>query len=179
MKNQMCVLLLTISLVAPFAAADEEVVRHNDVVYAEADGQKLLLNLYLPKDAVAKNAERPPLVVFIHGGSWRAGSYKSCSVEFLAEEGFAVASIEYRFTSVAIFPAQIHDCKAAIRWLRAGAEKYGYDATRIGVAGSSAGGHLAALLGTSGGVEDLEGSVGLKDGVGGNADQSSRVAAVV
>jgi acetyl esterase/lipase len=138
------------------------------VVYAEVDGHKLHLNLFVPRDV-----ERPPLVVFIHGGSWRAGSYRSGSVEWLAEEGFAVASIAYRFSDVAKFPAQIHDCKAAIRWLRSHAKEYGYDSARIGVAGSSAGGHLAVLLGTSGDVADLEGTVG------GNLDQSSRVAAVV
>ncbi len=149
-------------------AAEPLAPTHRDLVYGEASGQKLLLNLYLPK-----NVEHAPLVVYIHGGSWRAGSYRSCSIDFLAQEGFAVASIEYRFTSVAIFPAQIHDCKAAIRWLRAHANEYGYDATKIGVAGSSAGGHLAVLVGTTGNVGELEGDVG------GNTNQSSRVAAVV
>lgn len=158
---------------SPLAAAEPLKPTHADVVFAEVDGQKLPLNLYLPKNADATNARRPPLVVFIHGGSWRAGSYKTCPVDYLAEAGFAVASIEYRFTNIAKFPAQIHDCKAAVRWLRANAEKYGYDATRIGVAGSSAGGHLAVLLGTSGDVADLEGDVG------DNKDQSSRVQAVV
>jgi acetyl esterase/lipase len=149
-------------------AVELEVERRNDVVYAEVDGQKLKLDLYLPK-----SAPRTPLVVFIHGGSWRAGTYKGCRIDYLAEQGFAVASISYRFSNVATFPAQIHDCKAAVRWLRAHAKDYGYDATRIGVAGMSAGGHLAALLATSGGSEDLEGSVG------GNLDQSSNVQAVV
>ncbi|MDR2675843.1 MAG: alpha/beta hydrolase [Opitutaceae bacterium] len=153
---------------ASVSAPSPEVERHNDLVYGEASGQALLLNLSVPK--AAKN---PPLVVYIHGGSWRAGTYKKCPVDFLAKEGFAVASIEYRFSKVAPFPAQIHDCKGAIRWLRANAKKYGCDAEKIGVAGASAGGHLATLLGTSGGVADLEGDVG------GNTGQSSRVAAVV
>lgn len=152
----------------PIISAEPEVERHQDLVYAEIDGHQLHLNLFVPK-----NVMRPPLVVYIHGGSWRAGSYQKCSIDWLAEEGFAVASIAYRFSDVARFPAQIHDCKGAIRWLRAQADRYGYDAARIGVAGSSAGGHLAVLLGTSGGVADLEGDVG------GNLDQSSRVAAVV
>ena len=142
--------------------------RQIDVTYAEVDGHKLPLRLFLPKDV-----KNPPLVVYIHGGSWRAGSYRSCELASLTEQGFAVASIEHRFTNVAIFPAQIHDCKGAIRWLRANAAKYGYDASRIGVTGTSAGGHLAVLLGTSGDVADLEGTVG------GNLDQSSRVAAVI
>lgn len=153
---------------ATIFAQPPEVERHNDLVYGEASGQALLLNLSVPKDV-----KNPPLVVYIHGGSWRAGTYKKCPLDFLAKEGFAVASIEYRFSQVAPFPAQIHDCKGAIRWLRANARKYGYDAAKIGVSGASAGGHLATLLGASGGVADLEGAVG------GNAEQSSRVAAVV
>ncbi|MBL8827258.1 MAG: alpha/beta hydrolase [Planctomycetaceae bacterium] len=161
-------LLLAWNAQPTFVAAEPLKPTHRDLVYGEASGQKLLLNLYLPT-----NVEHAPLVVYIHGGSWRAGSYQTCSVDYLANEGFAVASIEYRFSNVTIFPAQIHDCKAAIRWLRAHAKEYGYDATKIGVAGSSAGGHLAVLLGTSGDVVDLEGDIG------GNADQSSRVAAVV
>lgn len=144
------------------------VTLHADLQYARVDGQPLLLDLYIPD-----NVENPPLVVYIHGGSWRAGDRKRCHAQFLAEEGFALASINYRLTQTAIFPAQIHDCKGAVRWLRASAEKYGYDSRRIGVAGSSAGGHLAVLLGTSGGVDDLEGQTG------GNLDRSSRVAAVV
>jgi acetyl esterase/lipase len=121
----------------------------------------------LPKDA-----KKPPLVVFIHGGGWKAGSYKNCSTSWLTESGFAVASISYRLSQVAVFPAQIHDCKGAVRWLRAHAGEYGYDATRIGVAGTSAGGHLVLLLGTTGGVPEYEGTVG------GNLDQSSAVQAV-
>ena len=83
------------------------------------------------------------------------------------------ASIDYRLTGLISHPKQIHDCKGAIRWLRANADKYGYDVTRIGVGGGSAGGHLALLVGLSGGVKELEGDVG------GNLDQSSKVHAVV
>lgn len=160
--------LVLLAAAIPLAAQEPIKPTHADVVYAEVDGRKLHLDLYLPK-----NAERPPLVVFIHGGSWRKGTYKQCPVAHLAEKGFAVASIQYRFTDVAIFPAQIHDCKAAVRWLRAHAKEYGYSVEKIGVSGSSAGGHLAVLMGTSGDVADLEGSVA------GNAEQSSRVQAVV
>lgn len=70
------------------------------------------------------------------------------------EHGYAVASVQYRLTDKGTFPAQIHDCKGAIRWLRAQAKKYGYDADKIGVVGISAGGHLVALLGTSGDVKE-------------------------
>ena len=138
-----------------------------DVVYATLDGRDLTLDLYLPKQE-----EKPPLVVYIHGGSWRTGSHNKCLTSWLCDEGFAVASISYRFSQEAVFPAQIHDCKAAVRWLRGHASEFGYDATRIGVAGTSAGGHLALLMGTTGGVNEYEGTIG------GNADQSSSVQAV-
>ena len=91
----------------------------------------------------------------------------------MTEHNYAVASIDYRLSGTAKFPALVHDCKGAIRWLRAHADHYGYHAKHVGVAGSSAGGHLAALIGTSGDVEALEGDVG------GNLDQSSRVQATV
>jgi hypothetical protein len=91
----------------------------------------------------------------------------------LTAEGYAAASIDYRLDGLNSHPKQIHDCKGAIRWLRANAEKYGYDVTRIGVGGGSAGGHLVLLLGLSSGIEELEGDVG------GNLDQSSQVHAVV
>jgi len=146
--------------------ADEPRVQ-KDIEFANVGGHRLKLDLYLP----AKGESQ--LVVWIHGGGWRGGSKERCPVTWLTGHGYSVASISYRLTDKAIFPAQIHDCKAAVRWLRANADKYGYSTERIAVAGSSAGGHLAALLGTSGGVEDLEGSVG------GNLNKSSRVDAVV
>jgi len=92
---------------------------------------------------------------------------------WIVEHGYATASISYRLTDKAIFPAQIHDCKGAIRWLRANAETLAYDPERVAVAGSSAGANLAMLIGTSAGVEALEGDVG------GNLDQSAAVSAVV
>lgn len=133
---------------------------HKGVVYAVVasgpDGlQELMLDLTVPA-----TTEPAPLVVWIHGGGWRRGSRANNRLAWLVERGFAVASIDYRLSGEAPWPAQIHDCKAAIRWLRDNAARYGYDASRIGAGGSSAGGHLAALLGTSGGVEALEGKVG-------------------
>ncbi len=136
----------------------------------DVDGESFGLDLILHQP---DEGEGHPLVVYIHGGGWKGGSPKSCPLTYLTDHGYAVASISYRLTDKAIFPAQIHDCKAAVRWLRANADKYGYSTNRIAVAGSSAGGHLAALIGTSGDVRDLEGTVG------GNLDQSSRVDAVV
>lgn len=100
------------------------------------------------------------LVVWIHGGGWSEGKNEDCRVKWLTQYGYAVASISYRLSQESKFPAQIHDCKAAIRWLRANAGQYGYKADSIAVAGASAGGHLAALLGISAGVACLEGDVG-------------------
>ena len=140
-----------------------------DIEYARVGEKVLLLDLYLPQRA----EPTPRLIVWIHGGGWRGGSKERATYSWLAQAGYAVASINYRLSGVAKFPAQIHDCKGAVRWLRANAQAYGYDASRVGVAGSSAGGHLVALLGTSAGVPELEG------GTGGNLDQSSRVQAVV
>ena len=142
-----------------------------NVEYAKVDGQSLKLDLYLP----AKSDAGSPLLVWIHGGGWTKGSKNGVngSMLRLTGAGYAVASIDYRLTGLQSHPKQIHDCKGAIRWLRAKAGKYGYDVTRIGVGGGSAGGHLVLLLGTSGGVKALEGNVG------GNLDQSSKVQAVL
>ncbi|TWU56727.1 Carboxylesterase NlhH [Rubripirellula tenax] len=145
-----------------------DVTMHRDIVYAAVDGQQLKLDLCVPNVQHA-----PPLVVWIHGGGWRAGSRSSPRIAEIVESGFALASISYRFTDKAIFPAQIYDCKAAIRWLRAHATQFGYRSDSIAVAGSSAGGHLALLLGVSGDVPDLEGDVGE------HMDQTSRVQAVI
>ena len=142
--------------------------RVNDLTYAEVDGHQLRLDLYLPVEA-----EEPPLVVWIHGGAWRRGSRAGMPLADLVQSGFAVASIDYRLSPVAQFPAQIHDCKAAIRFLRGSARKLGYDAEQIGVAGSSAGGHLAALVGVTNNHPLLEGNVGS------HLDQSSSVQAIV
>lgn len=141
----------------------------SEIVYGEKDEPKHQLDLIqLEGDSQAR-----PLIVWIHGGGWRAGSRAKPPIRRIVESGFTVASISYRFTDQAIFPAQIHDCKAAIRFLRANAEKYHYQADWIGVAGSSAGGHLALLVGTAADNKELEGNVG------GNLDQSSTVQAVV
>lgn len=140
-----------------------------DVQYAKVGDKSLLLDLYLPAQAKGPL----PLVVWIHGGAWSAGSKDGCPAVWLVGRGYAVASINYRLSQEAIFPAQIEDCKAAIRYLRANAAKYSIDGEHIGVWGSSAGGHLVALLGTSGDVKELEGTVG------DNLTTSSRVQCVV
>lgn len=138
---------------------------YRDVVFAEVDGALLKLDLYLPAKATGK----PQVVVYLHGGSWRSGSKESCQVRWLVRHGYAIASVGYRKSHTARFPAILHDCKGAVRFLRGNADKLGIVANKIAVAGASAGGHLALLLATSGGVENLEGTVG------DNLDQSSRV----
>ena len=120
------------------------------------NNKPLLLDLYLSTKAKI----RQPVIVWIHGGGWSKGSKNGCPAIPLSAEGYNVVSINYRLTDEASFPAQIDDCKGAIRWVRANANKYGFDPDRIGVWGSSAGGHLVALLGTSGGVKEVEGDVG-------------------
>jgi acetyl esterase/lipase len=115
----------------------------HDITYAEYSGQSLQLDLYLP-DASTRPA---PLVLYIVGGGWRS-SPKAGAHPWLQEAGFAAANMRYRLSTQAVAPANIYDCLAALRWLRANAENYGFDAERIGVWGSSAGGHLAALVGS-------------------------------
>ena len=160
----------TRSLPQVSALATTEVKLLRDVTYATADNLPLKLDVYRLDPPPAKPA---PAVIFIHGGGWSGGdkSDHQAMLGVVARAGYVVFSINYRLSQQALFPAQIHDCKAAVRWVRANAQTYGADARRIGVFGTSAGGHLAALLGTSGGVGELEGSLG-------NELQSSRVAAV-
>ncbi len=124
------------------AFAGPEVVK--DLEYARPNGYSLLLDLYLPENA----SGAVPVVVWVHGGGWKNGSKKNCQAAWLAEEGYAVASINYRLTDVAQWPAQIDDCREAIRWLRRNANLFGLDSERIGSWGESAGAHLAALMGT-------------------------------
>jgi acetyl esterase/lipase len=136
--------------------------------YIEGGHERNCLDLYLP-GAVK---DRLPLIVWIHGGAWQGGSKTNCPAVPMVTQGYAVASINYRLSQHAVFPAQLEDCKAAIRWLRANATKYHLDPDHVGAWGASAGGHLVALLGTTGDVKDLEGN-------GGNLNQSSRVQCVV
>ncbi len=118
------------------------------LTYSHAGGRSRLADLYLPNGAA-----RPlPVIVWLHGGGWRLGDRKLGPdlTRFFAASGFAMCSIDYRLSDEAIFPAQIEDVKCAIRWLRSVSEIYRLDAAHIGLWGSSAGGHLAALAATSG-----------------------------
>ncbi len=143
--------------------------RHIGLPYLRFDrARDLKLDLYLPR------SDHPaPLLVWIHGGAWMHSDKSDPPVLPMVDEGWALASIQYHFSHEALFPAQIHQCKAAIRWLRGQAVRFGFNAERIGVLGASAGGHLAALLGTSNGCRALEGNLGE------HRDQSSSVQAVV
>lgn len=116
-----------------------------DVVYGHASGQDLLLDVY-----VAESSEPTPVMVFIHGGGWRAGGKQmrsSFPLEDLLPEGISVVSVEYRFSDVAIHPAQVEDCTRAVQFVRYKAREWNIDPARIGVMGGSAGAHLALMVG--------------------------------
>jgi acetyl esterase/lipase len=139
-----------------------------DIAYIADGDEAQRLDLYLPE----KTAQSPlPLVVHIHGGGWMGGSKFPCPFVNLVSQGYAVASVEYRFSQKALFPAQIQDCQAAIRWLRANSKKYNIDPDRVGVVGGSAGGHLSALVGSSGGKKAFA-------VIGEHQEQSDRVQCV-
>jgi arylsulfatase A len=151
---------------APEVTASLEV--HPGLVYARYGQREMQLDLWKPQTA----SQPLPAIICIHGGGWYKGERSNMAnlAQALAAKGFVAATISYRLSGEAKFPAAIQDCKAAVRFLRANASKFGINANAIGVTGLSAGGHLAALLTTSGGVKELEGD-------GGHADQSSAVQA--
>jgi acetyl esterase/lipase len=150
-------------------AVPDNVLFEANLEYANTDRQHLQLDMARPKTGAGPF----PTVVCIHGGGFRAGSrtgYDGLCIR-LAARGYVAVTISYRLAPKFQFPAAVHDCKAAVRWLRANARKYAIDPKRIGVTGGSAGGHLAQFLGVTGGVREFEGR--------GNLDQTSRVACVV
>ncbi|MBN8418355.1 MAG: alpha/beta hydrolase [Verrucomicrobia bacterium] len=138
-----------------------------DIEFAKVGETSLKLDLHRPP------GESPPLIVYVHGGGWRAGSKEDVPIADLYDKGFAIASVDYRLSTQAVFPAQVHDIKAAIRFLRANAGLFHINASKIAIIGSSAGGHLAALVGVSNGNPELEGKVGE------HLDQSSDVQVIV
>ena len=149
---------------APRAPEGARVYR--DLAYVANGHVRQKLDLYLPKEGT-----NLPVIINIHGGAFRGGSKETgVPLDYLSR-GYAVASINYRLSQHAVFPAQIEDCKAAVRWLRANAAEYNLDPAHVAAWGSSAGGHLAAMLGTAGDVKEFE--------VGENLGVSSRVQAVV
>ena len=144
----MVVVLAVVALGAPAAGAQAPVDIRRDVEYGTANGKRLLLDAYVPP----AGEDRRPAVVMIHGGGWRAGDKASWrpEAERLAAKGWVAFSINYRLDEPAVFPAEIDDARAAVRWVRAHAEEYKVDPARIAAIGESAGGHLAAMLATLG-----------------------------
>ena len=175
MKRTLILTVLALGLVALLVMvvaqrSHPEIVVERDLVYGKGADTDLKLDLAMPKAG-----DGPfPAVVFLHGEGWRAGNRQQMNhfIEGMAGLGYVAITVEYRLVPAARFPAQVEDCKAAVRWLRANARKYRVDPDRIGVVGFSAGGHLAAMLGVTGKEDGLE-------GIGGNPGQSSRVQAVV
>lgn len=145
-----------------------------DQPYAGNDNPKQMVDVYLPKK---RNGDKPlPVVAMIHGGGWVNGDrlgYAALGIQLARTGDYAAVGVGYRLSKEAHWPSQVYDCKAAIRWIRAHAKEYNLDADKIAVWGSSAGGHLSSLLGTSGDVKELEGDLGP------NKDFSSRVQCVV
>ena len=145
-----------------------------NIPYAGTDNARQRLDLALPLN---RTSGKPlPVIAFIHGGAWRGGSREGGLRRirgFLKSGKYTGVSIGYRLSDEAKWPAQIHDCKAAIRWIKANAEKHGLDGGKIAVHGTSAGGHLVAMLGTSAGVKAMDGSIGP------HAARGTKVACVV
>ncbi|MBN8733353.1 MAG: alpha/beta hydrolase [Acidobacteria bacterium] len=173
MPRLLLLLLLPVLLLAqrqdpPFSLPDSVELRP-DLVFARYGPRELKADLYLPKSGQAPF----PAIVYVHGGGWRNGSKSAFSrhAAHMATRGYAGLCIEYRLSGEATFPAALHDVKAAVRYLRAQAASLRIDATRIGAAGGSAGGHLVALLAVSPQRKDWEGS-------GGNPSLSSAVQSV-
>ncbi len=159
------------------SSKEQTVIRETEIVFGTVDGVDLKLDLARP----GKGKGPYPALVFIHGGGWRSGGRwnNTSYIREAAGRGYVAVTVDYRLTSVSDgpkakypFPAQIHDVKCAVRWLRANAEKYNVDPARIGAYGYSAGGHLALLLGLTDSSDGLEGNCG-------NLNFSSKVQAVV
>ncbi len=146
----------------------KDVHAEKNIEYAQVGGLTLRLDIYRP----TQPAKKLPVIVWLYGGAWKEGNKDFCPIAFMATQQVAIVSLNYRLDNVAKFPAQIYDCKGAVRWLRAHADQYGLEADHIGIFGASAGGHLAALLGTTMDDPQMEGDVG------GNLDFSSRVQCV-
>jgi acetyl esterase/lipase len=170
MKLLRTVLAALAAVMAASAQTPQPAASRNLEYSRPPGGPPLLLDLYRP------DAGGPfPLIVWIHGGAFRSGNKEGIWYKPILNQtarGYAVASIDYRLSGVAKFPALVVDAKAAIRWLRANAAQYNLKADRIVVAGESAGGYQAAMLGTSGGVTEWEGPAG-------NSKESSRVQGVI
>lgn len=145
MRNVFLLAAILFSSQVAVAQTSDHVEVIEKLEYARPDDQPLLLDVIRPKESVAPS----PVIIFVHGGGWKNGSRKAGhkNAAWLAEEGFAVVTIDYRLTDQAQWPAQINDCYEAVRWVRRNAAKYNFDGERIAAWGTSAGGHLVALMG--------------------------------
>lgn len=145
-----------------------------DIPYADENIPRQKLDIAVPEKP---STDKPlPVIVLIHGGGWQGGThgpFLNRAVPLVRTGDFAAVSLGYRLTDVASWPTQIHDCQAGLRWVKANAEKYNWDPDKIVVWGSSAGGHLVAMLGVSADVPELDGKLGP------HADQSLKVAGVI
>jgi acetyl esterase/lipase len=155
------------------SAKENEITVLKNIPYVTSGGERQQLDLYLPNDI--KSAKKPyPLVLVVHGGGWASGSKDIKKFvewsRFFAENGYIAAAINYRLRPEFVMPAQITDCKSAVRWIKVNAKKYDIDPNHLGAIGSSAGGHLVALLGTSGQTKEFD--------LDENSDQSSEIQAV-
>ena len=150
----------------PFTLPEGVQVRR-DVTFGTGGGRELRADLFVPPE---RGGDPRPAMLFIHGGGWRAGTrsqfYRQAAL--LAAKGIVGVCCEYRLSGEGKYPAAVEDVKCAVRWMRATAQELNLDPNRIGVAGGSAGGHLAAMVVTTPGIEELE-------GVGGHPDQRSDV----
>lgn len=138
---QICLIFLLPASVLP---AQQQIIR--DIQYSAPDGQALTLDVFSPEE----QRQPAPVIVFVHGGGWKNGDKKSGekNAKWLVDDGFAVVSINYRLIDVAQWPAQINDCYEAVRWVRRNAQEYNFDPDHVAAWGTSAGGHLVALMGT-------------------------------
>jgi len=157
MKIPMRILALFIAAASALRAQAPALDIHRDIEFAQGGGIPLHLDIYAPKSSAPL-----PVVIWIHGGGWKQGSKDDRTFFNITNLGFALVCIDYRLSQQAIFPAQIYDCKAAIRWVRANAATYHLNPDKIGVVGGSAGGHLVALLGTTNNNPQVEGDEGPK-----------------
>ena len=171
MKVHILALLLLLSLGAARILAETPSVTAPTIIrnlpYVPHGHERQKLDLYIPPNAAAE----APLLVWIHGGAWKQGGKESCPAVGMMGKGWVVASLNYRFSQHAVFPAQLEDCKAALRFMRAHAADYHIDKNRVAVWGASAGGHLVALLGVTGKTREFD--------VGENLQQSSAVSCVI
>lgn len=153
----------------PSSIVPNTIEKQQGLVYAKYGDREMRVDLFKPK---AKG--KYPAVIIVHGGAWITGHYtmENPLALALAKRGYVAVTVEHRLSNEKKHPAQIHDLKASVRWLRANAARFGIDDNRIGAVGASAGGHLVALLGATNGMNSFEGD-------GGNAKFSSSVQSVV